>query len=340
MALSLFGSATTDVKWSDDLMTDQADEFCRNLPAGLAASQAKAVNAAADGNISDLLAVRASRNAPFTPGEGVRMTAVTETLRLYEPADMSVEPLPLLVYLHGGGWAMGSLNSCARYCDAVAATGRAKVLAVDYRLAPEHRYPAGLSDCVAAVRYAVEHAAELGVDPAAISVGGDSSGGNLAIATALSAECDGLISSLVLFYPVTKAFADGSDSWRLYGDGYGLDSDLMDAFNRAYIGIVPATDRGVNVGLLPDTALSDMPRTLLSRIRASVHNCSGAGRGIQCRSAAYGRIRYTPVNSFIFLAADFTRPIMLKRGLPLPFPAAESLVTLGGNHEIDHFLPE
>ncbi len=272
MALSLFGSATTDVKWSDDLMTDQADEFCRNLPAGLAASQAKAVNAAADGNISDLLAVRASRNAPFTPGEGVRMTAVTETLRLYEPADMSVEPLPLLVYLHGGGWAMGSLNSCARYCDAVAATGRAKVLAVDYRLAPEHRYPAGLSDCVAAVRYAVEHAAELGVDPAAISVGGDSSGGNLAIATALSAECDGLISSLVLFYPVTKAFADGSDSWRLYGDGYGLDSDLMDAFNRAYIGNVPATDRGVNVGLLPDTALSDMPRTLLV----------AAGRDILC----------------------------------------------------------
>lgn len=274
MAMTGFASegALFDMDWSDELMTVQADGFCRNIPAELAGIQTAAVNNAADGNLSDLLAVRATRNAPFTPTDDVCMTAVTENLRLYEPKNISERPMPLLIYLHGGGWAMGSLNSCARYCNAMAATGCVKVLAVDYSLAPENRYPAGLNDCIAAVRYAVEHAAELGADPTAISIGGDSSGGNLAIATALSGECAGIIASMVVFYPVTKAFADGSDSWRLYGKGYGLDSGLMDAFNRAYIGDIPATDEGVNVALASDSTLARLPRTLLV----------AAGRDILC----------------------------------------------------------
>lgn len=86
-----------------------------------------------------------------------------------------------------------------------------KVLADNYRLAPGAPYPDGYNDCIEAVRYAMAHSRELGVDCRRIAVGGDSSGGNLAAATALSPECAGSIESLVLFYPVTKAFADGSE---------------------------------------------------------------------------------------------------------------------------------
>ena len=269
-AISLHAGA--EKFWSDALITRQADEFCASIPTEVRRIQADAVNAAADGNLDGLMAVRAGRNAPFTPSDGVRMTAVTDVLRLYEPTDANGGAMPLLIYLHGGGWAMGSLNSCARYCDAMAATGRMKVLAVEYRLAPEFPYPAALTDCIAAVNYAVEHADKLGIDPARISVGGDSAGGNLSIATALAPECAGKIASLVLFYPVTKSFADGSESWSTYADGYGLDAALMDAFNRAYIGTVPADNAGVNVGLCDQELLATLPPALLV----------AAGRDILC----------------------------------------------------------
>lgn len=169
----------------------------------------------------------------------------------------------MLVYFHGGGWTFGSLNSCARFCDAVAAMGGVKVLAVDYRLAPEHPFPCGLHDCCDAVAYARDNASLLGIDASRISAGGDSSGGNLALAVALSDECRGALESLVLFYPVTKAFADGSESWRKYGSGYGLDADLMEAFNRAYLGGTDSENHAVSVGLCSGEQLRRLPRTLL-----------------------------------------------------------------------------
>ena len=172
--------------------------------------------------------------------------------------------MPLLIYLHGGGWTIGSLNSCGRFCDRMAATGQMKVLAVDYRLAPEHPFPQGLSDCKAAVTYALEHAETLGIDTANISIGGDSSGGNLALATALAPECHGRIAALLLFYPVTKAFADGSASWNAYGNGYGLDAEIMEAFNASYlVGGADARDHRISPGLAPDSLLQLLPPTLL-----------------------------------------------------------------------------
>ena len=136
--------------------------------------------------------------------------------------------LPQLLYLHGGGWTFGSINSCGRFCDAQAASGKMRVIALDYRLAPEHPYPEGLDDCVSAVNYIIDHAAELHIDANHITIGGDSSGGNLALATALSETCCGKIESLLLFYPVTKAFDDGSESWQQYSKGFGLDAGNHD----------------------------------------------------------------------------------------------------------------
>lgn len=88
-------------------------------------------------------------------------------------------------------------------------------------------------------------------------------GGNLALAVVLSDECRGALESLVLFYPVTKAFADGSESWRKYGSGYGLDADLMEAFNRAYLGGTDSENHAVSVGLCSGEQLRRLPRTLL-----------------------------------------------------------------------------
>ena len=249
-------------KAADSVMRRQADGFLQALPDGLQQTQTLAVEKAIAGDNAALMAVRNSRNTRQTLSENVSVRQLSESLRLYEPSGVDGR-LPLLVYFHGGGWTFGSLNSCARFCDAVAAMGGVKVLAVDYRLAPEHPFPCGLHDCCDAVAYARDNAALLGIDASRISAGGDSSGGNLALAVALSDECRGALESLVLFYPVTKAFADGSESWRKYGSGYGLDADLMEAFNRAYLGGTDSENHAVSVGLCSGEQLRRLPRTLL-----------------------------------------------------------------------------
>ena len=245
------------------LMRAEADSFLRSMQPGLQRHQTQAVRQAMAGDVAPLQAVRSARNATATLPENVTACMLTPTLRLYQPARATTKPLPLLVYLHGGGWTFGSINSCARFCSAMAATGGMKVLAVDYRLAPEHPYPEGLDDCIEAVQYALTHADSLGIDPARIVVGGDSSGGNLAVATALSPRCSGRLHGLLLFYPVTLAYADGSPSWRRYADGYGLDADLMNAFNEAYTVRADARHSAISVGLASAAQLQTLPRTLL-----------------------------------------------------------------------------
>ena len=245
------------------LMHMQADEFLQNMPPDLQQRQTRAILKAIEGDKSDLTAVRHSRNTPPETYDNVQSRMLTETMRIYEPKENGDSILPVLLYLHGGGWTFGSINSCGRFCNAMAATGGMRVIALDYRLAPEHPYPMGLNDCKAAVEYIIGHNDELQIDTSRITIGGDSSGGNLAIATALDESCRGKIESLLLFYPVTKAFADGSESWRQYGKGYGLDAEIMEAFNRAYTFGSDARREAISVGLCSDDALQALPRTLL-----------------------------------------------------------------------------
>ena len=189
-------------------------------------------------------------------------------MRLYE-IENDTTTLPLLIYLHGGGWTFGSINSCSRFCDAIAASGAARVLAIDYSLAPESPFPAALNDCTAALEYAHTNAAILKTTPALISIGGDSAGGNLAVAAALKCGCLP-VRSLILFYPVTKAYADDSESWNKYGHGYGLDADLMAEFNKAYtIGTSPHNPL-ISISSAKTENLAKLPPTLLV----------GAGRDI------------------------------------------------------------
>ena len=248
-------------------MRIEADSFLKHMPEGLQQRQTAAILQAIGGNNNALESVRNARNASPEISPNVNMRMLSPTLRLYEPAGSDEgrqKPLPLLIYLHGGGWTIGSLNSCGHFCDRMAATGRMKVLAADYRLAPEHPFPQGLSDCTAAVAYAREHAEALGIDTTQVSVGGDSSGGNLAIATALAPECRGRIAALLLCCRVAKALPGGASSWSGYGDGYGLDADIMEAFNASYlVGGADVRDHRISPGLAPDSLLRQLPPTLL-----------------------------------------------------------------------------
>ncbi|HEY0636506.1 MAG TPA: alpha/beta hydrolase [Pseudonocardiaceae bacterium] len=138
--------------------------------------------------------------------------------RLYRPAGLAA-PSPLLVYYHGGGWVEGDLESHDNLCRFLALHAGTAVLAVDYRLAPEHPFPAGLNDALAALRYAAAHAEELGVDPRRIAVGGDSAGGNLAAVVAGLAAADEVPPSfLLMIYPGTDA-VEVAASRTLFGSG-------------------------------------------------------------------------------------------------------------------------
>lgn len=151
--------------------------------------------------------------------------------RLYVPEGASGNA-PLLVFLHGGGFIFGDLDSHDAPCRLLASESGVKVLSVDYRLAPESPFPAAYDDSVAAFRWAVEHAAELGADPARIGVGGDSAGGNLAAGVALAVGED--CAFQLLIYPVTQSEANTRSREDL-SEGFYLTSDFIAAATDNYL---------------------------------------------------------------------------------------------------------
>lgn len=141
--------------------------------------------------------------------------------RLYRPA--SPEPMPLVVYLHGGGWSLGGLAAYDGLVSSIAALSGCALLAVDYRLAPEHPYPAGLDDALGAVRHAADFARVYGADPHRVAVMGDSAGGNLAavVARELALTGEPAVAAQFLLYPMTDVASpdDRFPSRGLYGAG-------------------------------------------------------------------------------------------------------------------------
>jgi acetyl esterase len=155
--------------------------------------------------------------------------------RLYTPTGDPEDPTGLLVFFHGGAFVYGDLDSHDAPCRFLAERARVRVLAVDYRLAPEHPFPAAYDDAVAAYRWAVENAATLGVDPARIAVGGDSAGANLAAGVALAAARQGLpLAYQMLVYPVTDATRQ-TRSFDLFGSGYYLTREFMRVGEESYL---------------------------------------------------------------------------------------------------------
>lgn len=149
--------------------------------------------------------------------------------RLYRPTDAVTG---LLVYYHGGGWVIGSLKSHDDVCRRLAATMGHAVLSVDYRLAPEHPFPAPVTDCVTALRWAHDNASSLGVDPTRLAVGGDSAGGNLAAVVANLQPVP--LRFQMLIYPVTDA-RRGSASYVENAEGYRLTAAGMKWFCDHYL---------------------------------------------------------------------------------------------------------
>ncbi|WP_433227984.1 alpha/beta hydrolase [Micromonospora sp. CA-248260] len=166
----------------------------------------------AEARAADLAAIRAG-GGDVEPVHEVRDTTVPGPagdlrVRVHRPAGDG--PLPTLVYFFGGGWTLGSVETADGICRRLANATPCQVVTVGYRLAPEHPFPAAVLDCHAATRWLAEHAADLGVDPERLVVGGDSAGGNLAAAVTLLARAEGgpRLAGQLLVYPNTDQRAD------------------------------------------------------------------------------------------------------------------------------------
>ncbi len=157
--------------------------------------------------------------------------------RLYTPIASGASGVPVLVYFHGGGWVIGDLDTHDTLCRALAASAGCKVVSVDYRLAPEHPFPAAAEDAYAAVKWVAANASAIGVDANRIAVGGDSAGGNLAaVACLMAKEKNGpAIDFQLLLYPVTQIRAR-TESRLLHADIPILDSESMEWFENQYLG--------------------------------------------------------------------------------------------------------
>ncbi|MCZ4499894.1 MAG: alpha/beta hydrolase [Marmoricola sp.] len=157
--------------------------------------------------------------------------------RLYIPSSrFGAEPVPTLLFLHGGGHALGSVDTHDAACRHLAELSGVQVLSLEYRLSPEHPFPAGVDDCFAAYRWLVANTAQLNADPERLAIGGDSAGGNLAATTAIQAAEAGLpVAFQLLIYPVTD-FANRSTSRKLFdGGGFILEKPGMDKLHRWYL---------------------------------------------------------------------------------------------------------
>ncbi len=157
-------------------------------------------------------------------------------VRVYGPRPLDDdEKLPVLCYFHGGGFVQGDLDTHDTACAKLAIWGDFMVVAIDYRLAPEHPFPAGPEDCYAAYKWLVEHVAELGGDPARIAVGGDSAGGNLSAVVSQMAAKHGvaLPFAQVLIYPVVDAH-HRADSYKEFAEGYVIPADRIAWYDEMY----------------------------------------------------------------------------------------------------------
>ena len=157
-------------------------------------------------------------------------------VRLYRPANAGEGPLPILIFYHGGGWIQGDIEVHDEPCRRVANASGGLVLSIDYRLAPEHRFPAGVDDCLAAFRWVRDNADEIGADAARIAVGGDSAGGNLSAVVCQQIAAAGEAGPMfqLLIYPATDSRMR-TKSFELFGDGFFLTRERIDWYLSLYL---------------------------------------------------------------------------------------------------------
>jgi acetyl esterase len=198
-------------------------------------------------NVADLWLQReilAARVLAPIPLAGVRDAWVPARnrvipVRIYTPADRELAcggRRPVLVYYHGGGWTLGSLATYDSLCRALSRDSGGLVVSVDYRLAPEHPFPAAVADAHLALEWVARHADDLGGDAGRLAVGGDSAGGTLATVVARRARQEQLqVVFQALFYPSTDVSRTDSPSYQQYGQGYWLTTRAVETFRGFYL---------------------------------------------------------------------------------------------------------
>lgn len=186
-------------------------------------------------------------------------------VRIYKPEGS--DPKPGMVYFHGGGWVVGNLETHDSPCRALANGLSAVVVAVDYRLSPEHKFPAAAEDCYAATQWAAENAASLGIDPNRLVVAGDSAGGNLAAVVSLMArdakdQGGPAIAHQLLIYPCLDLASFETPSYNDWAEAFVLTKETMTFFRDSYL----ATDVDGNSQLASPLLANDLrnlPPTLI-----------------------------------------------------------------------------
>lgn len=208
-------------------------------------------------------------------------------VREYRPRRAAAtQVLPALVFFHGGGWVVGDRDTHDVLCRMLCAHADCAVYSVDYRLAPEHRFPAAFDDACAAVKALAASAAALGIDAKRLAVGGDSAGGELATAAALALRDDGSVrlAAQVLAYPVTDLGAQ-SDAYADFASGYVLSAADMQYFRDHYVAD-PSDYVDWRASPLRAPSLKGMPPTLL--LTAGFDPLHDEGRRYADRLAAEG----------------------------------------------------
>ena len=180
-------------------------------------------------------------------------------LRIYRP-DAQGE-LPLLLYVHGGGFVIGDLETHDKVCRTLCHEVAAVVVAVDYRLAPEHPFPAAVDDVTRALRWVAGHARELGADPSRIAVAGDSAGAHLCAVAALRERQAIALRAVGLIYPVAQHYSEPSPSMAENGEGKFLTTGVIKWFIDAYLGGRSDLARHPEVALLHSHLLGALPPT-------------------------------------------------------------------------------
>jgi len=183
------------------------------------------------------LSTRAGAQGPRPDGvtvidRGIPSPTGPIKVRIYRPISaLADSELPALVFAHGGGWVFGNLDSHDVLCAQLAIEAGIVVFAIDYRLAPEARFPGAFDDVVAALKWVGDNGRQIGIDTSRLAIGGDSAGGNLAAAASIWARDNGgpTLKLQMLAYPVTDAVAR-AESYQLYRDGFGLNAPTMEWF--------------------------------------------------------------------------------------------------------------
>jgi len=208
-------------------------------------------------------------------------------VRLYRPANAGEGPLPILIFYHGGGWIQGDLDVHDEPCRRVANTSGGLVISIDYRLAPEHKFPAGVEDSLAAFRWVRDNAGVIGADVNRIAVGGDSAGGNLSAIVCQQIAAAGEPGPMfqLLIYPATDSRME-TKSFGMFEEGFFLTRERIDWYLELYLNDFEAEKQDLRFSPVFAEDVSNQPQALV--ITAGFDPLRDEGRNYHERLVAAG----------------------------------------------------